>query len=108
LVVPDFTVMSTMPAVCRPYWAGNAPVAATSGRHSGRVVEQRQTFGQLRHRAGIAFAVVAAHVDLAETVLPRRARSSTWFRGAFSPCGRSDHAVAEIVIRRRGSAGSSF
>ena len=28
LVVPDFKVMSTMPAVCRPYWAGNAPVSS--------------------------------------------------------------------------------
>ena len=92
LVVPDLTPMSTTPAVRRPYCAGSAPVSSESelaNRGDRTWLNSDSPSGNCTPSSRYCRLPWSPRTWTwpKPSCTTPGARSSTWFSGAFSPCG---------------------
>ena len=92
LVVPDLTPMSTTPAVRRPYCAGSAPVSSEielANRGDRIWLNSASPSGNCTPSSRYCRLPWSPRTWTwpKPSCTTPGARSSTWFSGAFSPCG---------------------
>ncbi len=89
-VVPDFTPMSTTPAVRSPYWAGSEPVSSDSSlakRGDRTLLNSERPSGSCtpsRRYCRLPWSPRTWIWPKPSCTTPG-ARNSTWLSGAFSP-----------------------